>query len=59
MERFTEPINLLFREGNPTGAKCMAKVMGLTSNEVRLPLVEGSEALQRDIENIVKAYDLK
>ena len=58
MERFTEPINL-FREGNPTGAKCMAKVMGLTSNEVRLPLVEGSEALQRDIENIVKAYDLK
>ena len=59
MERFTEPINLLFREGNPTGAKCMAKVMGLTSNEVRLPLVEGSEALQRDIENVVKAYDLK
>ena len=59
MERFTEPINLLFREGNPTGAKCMAKVMGLTSKEVRLPLVEGSEALQRDIENIVKAYDLK
>ena len=59
MERFTEPINLLFREGNPTSAKCMAKVMGLTSNEVRLPLVEGSEALQRDIENIVKAYDLK
>ena len=59
MERFTEPINLLFREGNPTGAKCMAKVMGLTSDEVRLPLVEGSEALQRDIENIVKAYDLK
>ena len=59
MESFTKPINLLFREGNPTGAKCMAKVMGLTSDEVRLPLVEGSDALRNEIENIVKAYDLK
>jgi 4-hydroxy-tetrahydrodipicolinate synthase len=59
MERFTEPINLLFREGNPTGAKCMAKAMELTLDEVRLPLVEGSEALRKDIENAIKVYDLK
>lgn len=59
MNKLIEPINLLFREGNPTGVKCMAKVMGLTSDEVRLPLVEGSEALSNDIENIVKAYNLK
>ena len=59
MEQFTEPIALLFREGNPTGAKAMAAVMGLTRDEVRLPLVEGTEALREDIKIAVAKYDLK
>ena len=59
MEGFTEPIALLFREGNPTGAKAMAAVMGLTRDEVRLPLVEGTEALREDIKIVVAKYDLK
>ena len=59
MEGFTEPIALLFREGNPTGAKTMAAVMGLTRNEVRLPLVEGTETLREDIKIAVAKYDLK
>ena len=59
MEGFTEPIALLFREGNPTGAKTMAAVMGLTRDEVRLPLVEGTEALREDIKIAVAKYDLK
>jgi 4-hydroxy-tetrahydrodipicolinate synthase len=59
MEQFAEPISLLFREGNPTGVKCMTAVMGLTRDEVRLPLVEGTETLREDIKNGVAKYDLK
>jgi 4-hydroxy-tetrahydrodipicolinate synthase len=59
MEEFTEPIALLFREGNPTGAKCMTAAMGITRDEVRLPLVEGTEALRQDIKNGIKKYDLR
>ena len=59
MEQFAEPIALLFREGNPTGVKTMTAVMGLTRDEVRLPLVEGTEALREDIKNGVTKYDLR
>lgn len=59
MEGFTEPIAFLFREGNPTGVKTMTAVMGLTRNEVRLPLVEGTETLREDIKIAVAKYDLK
>jgi 4-hydroxy-tetrahydrodipicolinate synthase len=59
MEQFAEPIALLFREGNPTGVKCMTAAMGITRDEVRLPLVEGTEALRNDIKNAVEKYDLK
>ena len=59
MENFSEPISLLFKEGNPTGVKTMTTVMNLTSAEVRLPLVEGTKALFEDTKNSVAKYDLK
>lgn len=59
MEQFTEPIALLFREGNPTGVKTMTAVMGLTRDEVRLPLVEGTETLREDTKNGITKYDLR
>ena len=59
MEQLTEPIALLFREGNPTGVKCMTAAMGITRDEVRLPLVEGTETLSEDIKNAIKKYDLR
>lgn len=59
MEQFTEPIALLFREGNPTGAKTMTASMGITRSEVRLPLVEGSDELAQAIKNAITKYDLK
>ena len=59
MEGFTEPIAFLFREGNPTGVKTMTAVMSLTRDEVRLPLVEGTETLREDIKIAVAKYDLK
>ena len=59
MEQFAEPIALLFREGNPTGVKTMTAVMGLTRDEVRLPLVEGTETLCEDTKNGITKYDLR
>ena len=59
MAGFNEPIQLLFREGNPTGVKCMTAVMGLTKDEPRLPLVEGSASLREDIEKAVAKYELR
>ena len=56
---FQEPIDLLFKEGNPTGIKAMTHAMGLTSDEVRLPLVEGSEELKAKMESVIKAKNLR
>ena len=58
-EQFTEPLKLIFREGNPTSVKVMTAAMGLTRDEVRLPLVEGSEELSRDIKAATAKYDLR
>lgn len=57
--KMDEPINLLFKEGNPTGVKTMTAVMGITNKEVRLPLVEGSEELHKEIEKVVERYQLR
>lgn len=59
MNDMDEAINLLFKEGNPVGAKCMASVMGITDAEVRLPLVEATEALRGEIKNAIQKYDLR
>lgn len=59
MQQLEEPINLLFKEGNPVGAKSMTQTMGLTSAEVRLPLVEATEALAAEIKTAIKKYDLR
>lgn len=59
MQQLEEPINLLFKEGNPVGAKSMTAAMGLTSAEVRLPLVEATEALAAEIKTAIKRYDLR
>jgi 4-hydroxy-tetrahydrodipicolinate synthase len=40
-----ELIDLLFAEGNPVGVKAALAVKGLIENELRLPLVKGSEVL--------------
>ena len=54
-----ESIDLLFKEGNPTGIKTMTHAMGITRSEVRLPLVEGSEALMAKIESVLQAKNLR
>ena len=54
-----EPINLLFKEGNPVGAKCMTSVMGITEAEVRLPLVEATDSLRNEIKKVIDRYELR
>ncbi len=48
-------IPLLFREGNPAGVKAALAAKGLMKNIVRLPLAPASEALQKEIETILKS----
>ena len=59
IERLSEPISLLFKEGNPTGVKCMTSVMGLTTDEPRLPLVAGSRELRDSMKIAVEKYELR
>lgn len=59
MERLTRPINLLFKEGNPTGAKAMCADMGLITNELRLPLVSSSDTLTREIKDSISELSLR
>lgn len=59
IERLGESIALLFKEGNPTGVKCMTSVMGLTSDMPRLPLVAGSEELRAKMKIAVERYELR
>ena len=59
IEQMDEAINLLFKEGNPVGAKAMAEVMGLTNAEVRLPLVKATDSLKDEIKKAVDRYDLR
>lgn len=59
MQEMEEGINLLFKEGNPVGAKAMAAAMGLTTAEVRLPLVEATDSLTNEIKSAIQRYDLR
>ena len=54
-----EPIALLFKEGNPTCVKSMTSIMGVTRDEVRLPLVEGSQELRNAIKSAIDKYELR
>lgn len=59
LKSLQEPIDLLFKEGNPTGIKTMTHAMGITLSEVRLPLVEGSEALHAEMVRVIKEKNLR
>ena len=56
-EQLLPVIDLLFKEGNPAGIKAVSKLKGLSSDAVRLPLVEASEALTAALTSFVEALD--
>ena len=51
--KLMEVINLIFSENNPAGIKAVLQILGLTSDNVRLPLIKASEKLQKEIANFV------
>lgn len=54
-----DAVKALFAEGNPTGVKCALSVMGKIGPTMRLPLVEGSEALRERFRKLIAEYDLR
>ena len=59
MEKMLKPIDLVFKEGNPTSVKVMTNLMGLTTTEVRLPLVEGTKSLTEEMKETIEKYNLR
>lgn len=53
--KYSDMIELLFKEGNPSGVKTVLSQMGLIGNHLRLPLVPNSEAVQREIARAIEA----
>ncbi|MDR0725344.1 MAG: 4-hydroxy-tetrahydrodipicolinate synthase [Prevotellaceae bacterium] len=49
-----EIIDLLFVEGNPVGVKTALAIKGLIENELRLPLVGGSEVLYEKLKKQIR-----
>ena len=56
--RLLEWIEALFCEGNPVGIKTAMSLKGLIQNELRLPLVAGSERLRTRLAGLAEKYDL-
>ncbi|MDR0510822.1 MAG: 4-hydroxy-tetrahydrodipicolinate synthase [Rikenellaceae bacterium] len=56
--RLLEATDAMFEEGNPTGVKMALYIKGLIRNNLRLPLVSGSEALEARIRKIVREEGL-
>ena len=50
-------IDMIFAEGNPAGIKAVFDILGICGATVRLPLVEASPDLRKEIGNFIK--DLK
>ena len=57
-ECLDEAVHALFEEGNPVGVKCALAEMGIIGPTMRLPLVEGSEALREKFRKLIAEYDL-
>lgn len=55
---YDEVVQALFAEGNPTGVKCALKAKGLIGGTMRLPLVEGTQALYEKFVKFIEKYDL-
>lgn len=50
--------DLLYKEGNPVGIKCVLKHMGICEEHVRLPLAPASDGLSKAIEDTLKKLSL-
>ena len=54
--KIADSIDFIFEEGNPVGIKALFYKLGLCGLDVRLPLIEASEELQKEINNFVDNF---
>lgn len=47
-------IELIFREGNPTGVKALMEILGLGDNNLRLPLIPATSALKTALQSAAR-----
>ena len=52
--KIADSIDMIFEQGNPAGVKEIFKVLGLSENTVRLPLVSVNENLSNRLESFTK-----
>lgn len=55
--QFSDCIDMIFEQGNPTGIKQVIKSLGLAENIMRLPLVSANESLGNSINEFVKKFN--
>ena len=51
--KYADMVQLLFKEGNPSGIKTVLSQMGVIQNNLRLPLVPNSANVQKEIEQCI------
>ena len=51
--KYVDLVNLLFADGNPAGVKKVLNLLGICSQDVRLPLVLANETIQKALEQKV------
>ncbi len=54
--KLTDIINYLFVEGNPGGVKAALEILGITPNNLRLPLVSVGEETYNKLSTLIKNY---
>lgn len=54
--KIADCIDMIFEQGNPAGIKEVFKVLGITENVLRLPLVSVDESLSERIQEFVKNF---
>ena len=56
-EKINKVIDLIFKEGNPSGIKALLSLKGYCENILRLPLTPVNKKLYADIKQIIKNFD--
>ena len=56
-KRIENTINLLFKNGNPSGIKALISIKGFCENILRLPLTPVDKSLYEDIKESVEIFD--
>ena len=57
-EKYLKLMKIMFCEVNPIPVKAACALMGLCSDEMRLPLCESSQESRRKLQNVLKEYEL-